>query len=170
MKNKSTISAVVSVLFAASMITACTERDGSPAKGIENGGNVSKTDIGVAAGVVTGGLVGSAIGGGVGNTIAIIGGGLLGGILGHEIGSSLDQADRAEYDRASQNAMETGKTRKWKNADTGHYGTISPRKSYVDDQGSKCRKYTQTIVIDGTRHTGHGIACREEDGSWKIVE
>jgi len=161
---------LIAALLAASMITACTEPDGSPGRGIENGGAVSKANVGVAAGVVTGGLLGSAIGGGTGQTLAIIGGGLLGGFLGNEIGSSLDRADQAAYQRASQNALETGTTRSWRNPKTGAYGTIAPKAKYRNDEGVYCREYSQTIHVDGQKRQAHGTACREADGTWRIVE
>ena len=160
----------VALMITASLLAGCTEADGSPGRGLENGGALSKANVGIAAGVVTGGLAGSAIGSGAGNTLAIIGGGLLGGYLGNEIGSSLDNADRAAYTRASQNAMQSGREKRWKNPDSGNYGTITPHRRYRDRHGKYCREYTQKIYVDGKRHKGHGTACREADGTWRIIE
>ena len=39
-----------------------------------------------------------------------------------------------------------------------------------NDEGNYCREYTQTIVVDGKRHTGHGTACRDENGTWNIID
>ncbi|HEU5047280.1 MAG TPA: RT0821/Lpp0805 family surface protein [Rickettsiales bacterium] len=161
---------IISCLLVASILGGCTEPNGAPGRGVENGGALSKTDVGTAAGVVAGGVLGSTIGGGTGQVIATIGGGLLGGILGNSIGKSLDNADRAEYDRAAQHAMETGHRQSWKNADSGHRGYITPRKSYHADDGSLCREYTQTIYIEGKKHRASGTACRTEDGTWKIAD
>jgi surface antigen len=161
---------ILAALLAASMLTACTEPNGAPGRGIENGGALSKTDVGTAVGVVGGGLVGSAIGGGAGQVVAIIGGGLLGGFLGNQIGQSLDNADRARYDSASQQAMETGQSRAWSNHESGHHGRITPHKRYRNDEGQYCRQYTQTIYVDGKARRGKGTACRQQDGTWKIVE
>lgn len=160
----------VAALLAVTMLTACTEPNGRPGKGIENGGALSKTDVGVAAGVVTGGLLGSAIGSGAGQVAAVIGGGLLGGWLGGSIGQSLDNADRAEYDRASQAAMESGKTHSWRNTHTGHHGTIVPKAKYKADDGTYCREYSQTIYVEGKKQRGHGTACRDADGTWSVDE
>ncbi len=114
------------------------------------------------------GVIGSTIGGGAGAVAATIGGALLGGILGNSIGKSMDRSDMANYDQASQSAMETGHTRTWHNGD--NHGTVVPHKRYTDDEGRHCREYTQTIVVAGETHQGHGTACREEDGTWRIVE
>ncbi len=163
-------SKIATALLCITLVTGCTEPNGAPGRGIENGGAISKTNVAVAAGVVTGGLAGSAIGGGVGNTIAIIGGGLLGGLLGHEIGSSLDRADQTAYQNASQNAMQSGTTKTWKNSDNGHHGTIAPEKGYTDQNGRYCREYSQSIIIDDSPHQSRGTACRGSDGVWKVVE
>jgi len=163
-------SRIIAVLLTATMLTACTEPNGEPGRGIEHGGALSKTDVGVAIGVIGGGVIGGFIGAGAGQVAAVIGGALIGGVLGGEVGHHLDNRDRAAYDRASQNAMDSGQTASWNNEETGHHGTVHPHKHYRDAQGRYCRNYTQTIYVDGKSHEGHGKACREKDGSWKIVE
>jgi surface antigen len=161
-----THSKIILCIPAIAMLCACST-DGS---GIMNGGSLNKSDIGTAAGVIGGGVIGSTIGSGAGQVAATIGGALLGGMLGNNIGHSLDNADRAAYDNASQNALETGKSKSWKNSHTGHRGTIHPHKSYTNDSGEYCREYTQSIYVSGKRHEGHGTACRQDDGTWQIVD
>jgi surface antigen len=161
---------LVVIISVSMLINACTEPNGEPGKGIENGGALNKSNVGVAAGVVAGGLVGSAFGGGSGQTLAIIGGGLLGGFLGHEIGASLDRVDQLNYHQASQKALTTGKKVKWKNPDNNHHGTITPKEGHYDKDGNYCREYSQSITIDGKTHKAYGTACREDDGVWKIKE
>ena len=73
------------------MLTACTEPNGAPGRGVENGGALNKTDVGTAIGAVGGGILGSTIGGGAGQVVAVLGGALLGGILGNQIGHSMDR-------------------------------------------------------------------------------
>ena len=163
-------SKIIAIAMAASLLTACTEQNGAPGRGIMNGGSLNKTDVGTAAGVIGGGVLGSTIGGGAGRVAATIGGALLGGYLGNSIGSSLDSADRAQYDRASQQALESGRNQSWTNPHTGNHGSISPHKRYKNEDGDYCREYTQTIYVDGKKSAAHGTACREEDGSWQIVE
>ena len=163
-------SKIIAVLLTATMLTACTEPNGAPGRGIENGGAISKANVGAAVGVVSGVAIGSAIGAGAGQVAAMVGGGLLGGILGNSIGASLDNADRVAYDRASTRALETGTTQSWKNPKTGNHGSIRPHKRYKNDEGNYCREYTQTIVVEGKKQSAQGTACRQDDGSWSIKE
>ena len=149
------------------MLTACTEPNGAPGRGIENGGALSNTDVGTAVGAVGGGVLGSTIGGGAGRVVAVIGGALLGGFLGNAVGRSMDRADMETYDRASQNAMETGETRTWRHGN--NHGVITPSHRYTNSEGQYCRKYHQTIYIGSERHVGYVTACRKPDRTWRIV-
>ncbi len=159
----------VAVVLATSMLVACTEPGGEPGRGVMQGGSPNKSDIGTAAGAIGGGIIGYQFGGGAGKALATVGGALLGGMLGRSIGSSMDNADKVAYDNASQRAMETGRSQSWKNPHSGHYGSVTPQRRYVDDEGQLCREYTQTIYIDGKKNTGRGTACREDDGTWRLI-
>lgn len=58
----------------------------------------------------------------------------------------------------------------WSNPDTGHYGEVAVLDDGYDDaSGLPCRTYRTTVVIDGQPETATGTACREPDGSWRIV-
>lgn len=158
----------IALIVVVSMVAACTE--GRPGNGIMHGGSLNKEDIGTTAGAIGGGIIGYQFGGGAGRALATVGGVLLGGFLGNSVGRSLDDADRAAYDNASQYALERGQRRSWKNPHTGHRGTITPKRRYKAANGRYCREYTQAIYIDGRKHSGHGTACREEDGTWQIID
>src|SRR5271156_2524120 len=120
MKN----SQYIAILLTATMLTACTEPNGAPGRGIENGGALSNTDVGTAVGAIGGGVLGSTICKGARKIVAAIGGTLLGGILGNAVGKSMDQKAMASYEQASQSAMQTGHTRTWKNGN--NHGTVVP--------------------------------------------
>jgi len=167
--NKSKFIAVIS---ATSLLAACAQ-GGTLGTGVMSGGSVNKQDVGTVAGAIGGGVIGSTIGSGAGRTAATIGGALLGGMIGNSIGSSLDKADLAAYNATSQRALETaqpGQALPWKNPQTGNYGSVTPSSYYKNSEGQYCREYNQTIVVGGKQQSGHGTACREPDGSWKIVE
>jgi surface antigen len=163
---------ILAVIIAVSMLTAC-QQGGPPGRGVMSGGGINKQDIGTVGGAIGGGIIGSNIGGGKGRTAAIIGGTLLGGLLGNSIGQSLDNADRAAYHQASQQALETaqpGQSLPWQNPQSGNSGTITPSNYYQNANGQYCREYTQSINVGGQREEGYGKACRQPDGSWKIVQ
>ena len=138
--------------------------------GLTGCAGVSKQTQGTIAGGAIGVGLGSLIGGGTGKTVAMILGGLFGAAIGSEIGAQLDERDQAMMYDHTQNTLEHGKSGKmstWHNPDTDHSGYFTPEDPYETDYGV-CRKFTQVIVIDGKKHTGHGVACRTEQGKWEI--
>jgi len=132
----------------------------------------TKQTVGALGGAVLGGLAGSKIGGGSGRLIATGVGAVLGGLVGSEIGRSLDSADRAYLGDTTQQALETGRSNasyQWRNPDSGNYGTVTPVRTYEQPSGQVCREFNQTIFIGGRSETAYGTACRQPDGTWKIV-
>jgi len=149
----------LALLAAVAVLPACTTDRGPK----EIGGAV----IGGAAG----GLLGSQIGSGTGQVAATAAGVFLGAWLGSEIGRSLDDNDRREAERSAQTALERnadGRASTWRNPNSGHSGSTTPTRTY-DTAAGPCRDYTTSVVIDGRTQTAHGTACREADGSWRIV-
>ena len=131
-----------------------------------------KETIGTLLGAGLGGLAGSQIGSGSGQLAAVAGGTLLGAFLGKEIGSSLDNADEAAANQAAQQSLETsptGSTSTWSNPDSGNSGTFTPTKTYQTASDQYCREYQQTVTVNGETQTAYGTACRQPDGSWKVV-
>ena len=165
-------SRLLAVIFTATILTACTQPNGAPNSGIMNGGGLDKQDIGTGVGAIGGAVIGSTMGRGTGKVATTIAGGLLGGLIGNSIGKSLDNADMAAYNAASQHALETapsGQSMPWRNPQSGNSGTITPSSYYQNAQGQYCREYSQTIVVGGQSQQGYGKACRQPDGTWKIV-
>jgi surface antigen len=128
-----------------------------------------KTAVGGLGGAAAGGLMAAALGGGgAGIAAGVIGGGLLGGFL----GNYLDEKDKDRQAQAAQTALEShqsGRSTTWTNPDTGHTGSVTPTRTYQNSQGQYCREFTQNVTIDGQQHQGYGTACRQPDGTWKIV-
>jgi surface antigen len=137
-----------------------------------NTGNGEKEMGGTLIGAGLGGLAGSQIGGGTGRLVATGAGVLLGGLLGNQVGKSLDNADRAEMMRAQQTAYAApvGQQITWNNSQSGHSGTITPTRDGTDAGGNYCREFQQTINVGGQPQQGYGTACRQPDGTWKIVQ
>ncbi len=131
----------------------------------------SKQDMGTVSGALIGGAIGSGIGKGSGQVLATAIGALAGGVIGNAIGAELDQKDRREALNAEYQALEytpAGSAVKWRNQASGHYGSVTPEKTYgVGEQN--CRQYTHTIYIGGQAKTARGTACKEQDGTWRPV-
>ncbi len=128
-----------------------------------------KTTVGAVGGGALGGLIAAAAGG----NAAVIAASAVGGILlGGFLGNMLDERDKRMAAEAAQRALETSPTGKpvsWQNPDSGHYGTVTPVKTYQTAGGSYCREYQQIVTIDGKQEKAYGTACRQPDGSWKTV-
>jgi len=53
---------------------------------------------------------------------------------------------------------------------SGNYGSVTPtREGYQPSSGAYCREYQQEIVVGGRVERGYGKACRQPDGSWKVI-
>lgn len=129
----------------------------------------TKTAIGGLGGAAAGGLLGAAAGGG---GAGIAAGVLLGGLLGGAVGNLLDQRDRRMAAEATHKALETapsGTSTTWRNPDSGNTGTVTPKRTYQNASGQYCREYTQTVTIGGRPQQSYGTACRQPDGSWRVV-
>lgn len=115
-------------------------------------------------------------------------GGLLGGpngdagtVTGISIKGALLQGpfvtylERSDIDRAYKSASHTletqpsGQTRIWRNPRNGHWGTMTPTRTYLNAEGWYCREYRQTVTIGGQEHQAGGTACRSDDGVWRVV-
>lgn len=129
---------------------------------------------------VTGGLLGAALGGllgaqfgdGSGQLATTAAGVLIGALIGSEIGHSMDEVDRMRANQAvlkAQNAP-LGERITWNNPNNDHHGSITPTRDGYSDRDDYCREFYQTVTIGGKTEDAYGIACRQPDGSWRIVQ
>lgn len=128
---------------------------------------LNKEGVGTISGGVVGGLLGSQFGGGSGKVMAAAGGALLGAYLGGQIGKTMDKVDRMEMQRALETAP-TGRSVAWSNPDNGNRYTVQPTRTYYRSQ-QPCREYITKAVIGGKSQQIYGKACRQADGSWRVV-
>ncbi len=138
-------------------------------------GNNTGQVLGTVGGAVLGGLLGSKIGGKstVGKVAGVGGGAILGGLAGGALGNYLTCKDEQQVNSANQRALETqptGTPVAWNNPDSGNSGTVTPTKTYQTQEGQYCREFQQTITVNGKSEQGYGTACRQPDGSWKVVQ
>jgi surface antigen len=128
---------------------------------------VNNESTGMLAGGVAGGLLGSQIGSGSGQVAAAATGVFLGAVLGGKIGHYMDKQDQLEVQRALENAP-TGKTVRWKNPDSGNQYRVTPTRTYYRAE-QPCREYTTYASIGGKQEKIYGKACRQADGSWRVM-
>ncbi|MEW6168386.1 MAG: RT0821/Lpp0805 family surface protein [Pseudomonadota bacterium] len=141
-----------SIALAITLFTGCTTTQ-------EQSGAVLGGAVGAAAG--------SAVGKGSGRTAAIILGALLGSAVGANIGRHMDEQDRIRTSEALE-YNPTGKASTWRNPDTQAVYTVTPTGTVETAQGP-CREFTMDADIGGKSQQVYGTACRQADGSWKIV-
>jgi surface antigen len=132
-----------------------------------SGCQLSREQTGTVLGGAAGAAAGSAIGSGSGRTAAMIIGGLIGAAAGRNIGKHMDQQDRMQAAQTLENTK-TGQSSSWTNPDTGSSYTMTPTQTYTrGDQ--PCRDFRMNADVDGEPSQVEGTACRQPDGSWKIV-
>jgi len=84
---------------------------------------------------------------------------------------TLGHADEAAIERSMTQALghgQSGQAVDWHSPVSGHHGTIVPQPAY-ETGGTYCRAYEQTAVIGGQTQRTYGRACRQSDGSWRVV-
>jgi surface antigen len=126
-----------------------------------------KEQAGTVIGGVLGGVLGAQVGGGHGRTAAIIAGTLAGAAIGGSVGQSMDVNDRRRVAETLE-GVRTGVPATWRNPDTGVQYSVTPTRTY-ETAGGPCREFTTHAIIGGKRETVYGTACRQPDGSWKVM-
>jgi surface antigen len=126
---------------------------------------------GTLTGAALGGLLGAQFGGGSGQLASTAIGVLIGGLIGSEVGRSMDEVDRMKANQAVNEAhsADLGERIIWNNPDNGHSGSVTPVRDGYSESGRYCREFYQTINIGGRTEEAYGIACRQADGTWRIV-
>ncbi|MFC4352949.1 RT0821/Lpp0805 family surface protein [Fodinicurvata halophila] len=135
----------------------------------------TKQTVGGLGGAALGGLAGSQIAKDSSSSTRAFATGLgavIGLIAGSEIGKSLDEADRQRAAQAQQQAAQApmGEQITWNNPNSGNYGSYTPVRDGRTDDGRYCREFRETVTIDGQTETATGIACRQQDGTWRIQQ
>jgi len=126
--------------------------------------------------VLDGGLgqysMGGLLGGPNGDAGAVAGISIKGALL---QGPFVTFLERGDIDRAYKTASHTletqpsGQTRIWRNPQNGHWGTMTPARTFLNAEGRYCREFRQTVTIGGQEHQAGGTACRSDDGVWRVV-
>lgn len=120
-------------------------------------------------GTVLGGTVGGVIGGNTASdrTLGTVAGVIVGAVVGNVIGRAMDDADRyctghtLEY-------VEDGHSVTWQGSNGHVRYQVMPLNTYRSN-ASYCREFV--VIRDGSGYNDedHGEACRNPDGSWRLV-
>jgi surface antigen len=123
------------------------------------------------SGMVIGGLLGGMLGAQAGDhhmrPVAIIAGTLIGASIGGSIGYYMDETDRLRAGQTLE-TVRTGVSSSWRNPDTGAQYQFTPTRTFTRPQGP-CREYTMKAFIGGKHEEIYGTACRQADGSWRVM-
>lgn len=140
--------------------------------GCAQSGYGTKQTVGGLGGAALGGLLGSQFGSGTGQLAFTALGAVGGALLGSEIGRSLDDNDRRQASYATQQAQSApvGQTIAWSNPNSGNHGTVTPLREGTAANGSYCREFQQSVTVGGRSETAYGVACRQPDGTWEVVQ
>lgn len=135
-------------------------------------GRGDKETVGGLTGAALGGLLGAQFGSGSGQLATTAAGVLLGGLVGSEVGRSMDEVDRMKANQAvlKSHSAPLGEKIHWNNPDSGYRGSITPVRDGYSESGNYCREFHQTVSIDGQTEDAYGTACRQPDGTWRIVQ
>jgi len=126
---------------------------------------------GAVVGAILGGILGNAVSHGQGG--ATLAGVIIGGVGGASLAGNLDCEDRSYVYQTYYDGFERGRSRAsypWRNERTGDYGNLLVGDYYQDRDNYRCATYTQTIYVRGTPQVARGHACRQDDGTWALVD
>lgn len=151
---------VMAALISSVALTACSEGPGFTGE-----------DLGTGLGAIGGAVVGSQIGGGSARTVFSVVGALAGAWAGNKVAKGMTAEDNKYYETAASRAATApvGQQITWNNPSSGNQGTIVPVREGRDNTGSACREYQQTVTVGGKTERAYGTACKQADGSWKII-
>lgn len=152
---------VISAFLALSLVTGCAGSGG--------GGGITKEQGGTVLGALGGAAAGAALGDG--NWWAIGAGALVGGVVGNRVGNYLDERDQQEAYSTANYALDNnadGQTASWSNPQNNTGGYTTPTETYQTANGT-CRAYQTGVSANGQEQSGTGTACRQADGTWKLV-
>jgi surface antigen len=98
-------------------------------------------------------------------------GAVIGGISGNNIGRAMSSRERGIAADAEYRALEYGRSgaaTAWSYPTMNHRGAIVPGRPYKKGE-QYCRTYTHTINRGGSPEIAKGVACREDNGTWRGV-
>jgi Ni/Co efflux regulator RcnB/surface antigen len=127
---------------------------------------------GVIAGALIGGLIGNMAGRGGERTGPTIAGVIVGGAVGAALTNNLNCEDRSYAYKTYYEGFNSGRPGsryEWRNPRNNDRGQFRVGRYYNDRDGFRCASFTQIVYIQGRQHRSEGVACRQPDGAWAVV-
>lgn len=125
--------------------------------------------LGAGAGAAAGGIIAALASA---NPAWIAASTILGGVTGGAIGEYLNRED-AERHASTQytalNTLEAGQSRSWQNPETGRSGRTTVHDSFTSEDGTPCKRFTETIYAAERTIEESATACQQADGTWQVV-
>lgn len=133
------------------------------------GDRCNREGLGALLGGIIGGVAGAEIANGDHREVAIVAGTLIGVLVGKSIGRAMDQADSYCTGQALEYARDR-QTIEWSNPAADARYQVTPMNYYESRDGRYCREFITEVTIAGQRQRTYGTACRQADGSWRVVD
>ena len=124
--------------------------------------------IGGLVGAAAGGLAGSQIGKGKGQLAATAVGTLVGFVLGQQVGQSLSRTEETCFSRTFEHVPDR-ETIVWNDGRHNAQYQVMPVRTSEPMNGMYCREYQAKATVGGKVSETYGTACRQPDGSWKLM-
>lgn len=131
-----------------------------------------KQNTGTVVGALGGAAAGAAIGGKKNWWWAAGLGALAGGVVGNQVGAYLDRQDQQTSYQTANRALNTvpdGQKATWTNPQNQTSGYTKPIETSKTANGDTCRTFQTGVTAQGESTAGTGTACRQPDGTWKII-
>jgi surface antigen len=147
------------------LLTACASSGDPRRDAVAN-----EETAGAIVGGIIGGVLGHQFGSGRGNTAMTVAGATAGALIGGRL--ARDRAVSRHEQEAAYMALESapsGASVAWQDPDGYSQGYYQPQRTWRSQSGVYCREFQQTVVIGGREQQAYGTACRQPDGSWRVI-
>jgi len=124
--------------------------------------------VGGLLGAAAGGFAGSQFGKGDGKLAATALGTVVGFVLGQEVGRNLQRVEETCFSRTFEHVPDR-ETIVWQDPNHGAQYRVTPVRTAEADNGMYCREYQAKATVGGQTKETYGTACRQPDGSWKLM-
>ena len=143
---------LVPAAMAVALLAGCVNTTQEATKGAETVGGTISSKYGNASGKVASSGTGP----------------LLGAFIG---GAAIEPSDAAAAETAAKRAYAApvGEQVGWTNPATGHQGSQTTTREGYNNAGQYCREFRQTVTTKNKTELAYGTACKQGDGTWKIV-